>query len=239
MQNSYKRVDAHLSSLGYCSRSEAKKFLKMFKVSIDDVRVFDVTKKAYHNDISVENEPLDAESLLLLMNKPSSVTCSHDDAGVLIYSLLPQRFQRRNPKISTIGRLDADTTGAILLTDDGALNHKLTSPKSDVSKVYEATLAQPLKGDEVEIFASGELLLHGEKKPLLPAKMEVLSPTHVRLEISEGRYHQVKRMFGAMGNRVTALHRVSFGEFSVENLETGEYKVIDFTQNAQEGKYIT
>lgn len=164
MQNSYKRVDAHLSSLGYCSRSEAKKFLKMFKVSIDDVRVFDVTKKAYHNDISVENEPLDAESLLLLMNKPSSVICSHDDAGVLIYSLLPQRFQRRNPKISTIGRLDADTTGAILLTDDGALNHKLTSPKSDVSKVYEATLAQPLKGDEVEIFASGELLLHGEKK---------------------------------------------------------------------------
>jgi len=239
MQNSYKRVDAHLSSLGYCSRSEAKKFLKMFKVSIDDVRVFDVTKKAYHNDISVENEPLDAESLLLLMNKPSSVICSHDDAGVLIYSLLPQRFQRRNPKVSTIGRLDADTTGAILLTDDGALNHKLTSPKSDVFKVYEATLAQPLKGDEVEIFASGELLLHGEKKPLLPAKMEVLSPTHVRLEISEGRYHQVKRMFGAMGNRVTALHRVSFGEFSVENLETGEYKVIDFTQNAQGGKYIT
>jgi 16S rRNA pseudouridine516 synthase len=140
--------------------------------------------------------------------------------------MLPLRWQRRNPKISTIGRLDADTTGAILLTDDGELNHKLTSPKSDVAKVYEATLAEPLKGNEAEIFASGELFLNGEKKPLLSAKMEILSPLHVRLEICEGRYHQVKRMFGALGNRVVALHRVSFGDFSVENLKLGEYKIV-------------
>jgi 16S rRNA pseudouridine516 synthase len=227
MQNSYKRVDAHLSSLGYCSRSEAKKFLSKNLVRIDGVRVFDVREKAYHNSITVNDEPLDAECLVILMNKPSGVICSHDDAGVLIYSLLMQRFQRRNPKISTIGRLDADTTGAILLTDDGELNHRLTSPKSDVAKVYEATLAQPLRGDEAEIFASGELLLNGEKKPLLSAKMEVLSPLHVRLEICEGKYHQVKRMFGAVGNRVVALHRVSFGEFSIDGIEAGEYRVIN------------
>lgn len=231
MQNSYKRIDAHLSSLGYCSRNEAKRFLKMFRVCVDGVRVFAVTLKVYHSNITVDNEPLDAESLVILMNKPNGVICSHDDAGVLIYSLLPQRFQRRNPKISTIGRLDADTTGAILLTDDGILNHKLTSPKSDITKVYEATLAQPLRGDEAEIFLKGELLLHGEKKSLLSAKMDVLSPTHVRLEICEGRYHQVKRMFGAMGNKVLTLHRLSFGGFSVENLKLGEYKVI----NPQEG----
>lgn len=227
MQNSYKRVDAHLSSLGYCSRSEAKKFLSKNLVRIDGVRVFDVREKAYHNSITVNDEPLDAERLVILMNKPSGVICSHDDAGVLIYSLLTQRFQRRNPKISTIGRLDADTTGAILLTDDGELNHRLTSPKSDVAKVYEATLAQPIRGDEAEIFASGELLLNGEKKPLLAAKMEVLSPLHVRLEICEGKYHQVKRMFGAVGNRVVALHRVSFGEFSIDGIEAGEYRVIN------------
>lgn len=227
MQNSYKRVDAHLSSLGYCSRSEAKKFLSKNLVYIDGMRVFDVRQKAYHNDITVNDEVLDAESLLILMNKPSGVICSHNDAGALIYSLLPLRWQRRNPKISTIGRLDIDTTGAILLTDDGALNHNLTSPKSDVLKVYEATLAQPLRGDEAEIFASGELLLNGEKKPLLSAKMEVLSPLHVRVEICEGRYHQVKRMFGAVGNRVVALHRVSFGGFSVENLKPSEYKIIN------------
>lgn len=229
MQNSYKRIDAHLSSLGYCSRSEAKRFLKMFDVQVDGIRVFDVTQKAYHSTVSVEGEALDPENLLILMHKPSGVICSHDDAGVLIYGLLPQRYQRRNPKVSTIGRLDADTTGAILFTNDGALNHKLTSPKSDISKVYEVMLAQALRGDEVEIFAKGELLLHGEKKPLLPARMEVLSPTHVKLEIGEGKYHQVKRMFGAMGNKVLTLHRVSFGEYSVEDLEVGEYRLLDFS----------
>lgn len=224
MQNSYKRVDAHLSNLGYCTRSEAKKFLSKNVVSIKGVRVFDVREKAHHSDITVDGEKLDDETLLLLMHKPSGVVCSHSDSGALIYSLLPQRWQRRNPKIATIGRLDADTTGAILLTDDGALNHKLTSPKSDVAKLYEATLAQPLRGDEAEIFASGTLMLHGEKKPLLPAKLEVVSETIVRLEICEGRYHQVKRMFGAVGNRVVALHRVRFGEFSVEDLKPSEYK---------------
>lgn len=196
-------------------------------VCIDGVRVFDVRQKAYHNDITVDGERLDDESLLILMNKPSGVVCSHNDAGVLIYSLLPQRWQNRNPKISTIGRLDADTTGAILLSDDGELNHKLTSPKSDVLKVYEATLAQPLRGDEAEIFASGELMLNGENKPLLSAKMEIITPTLVRLEICEGRYHQVKRMFGAVGNRVVALHRVSFGDFSVERLEPSQFRVIN------------
>ncbi len=228
MQNSYKRVDAHLSNLGYCTRSEAKKFLSKNVVSINGVRVFDVREKAHHSDITVDGEKLDDETLVLLMHKPSGVVCSHSDGGVLIYSLLPQRWQRRNPKIATIGRLDADTTGAILLTDDGALNHKLTSPKSDVAKLYEATLAQPLRGDEAEIFASGTLMLHGEKKPLLPAKLEVVSQSVVRLEICEGRYHQVKRMFGAVGNRVVALHRVRFGEFSVEDLKPSEYKILSF-----------
>ncbi len=229
MQNSYKRVDAHLSSLGYCTRSEAKKFLSKNLVCINGVRVFDVKEKAYHSDITVDGERLDDERLVILMNKPSGLICSHDDAGVLIYSLLPQRWQRRNPKISTIGRLDADTTGAILLTDDGELNHKFTSPKSDVVKVYEATLAESLRGDEAEIFASGALMLRGEKKPLLPAKMEIIEPTLARLEICEGRYHQVKRMFGAVGNRVVALHRVRFGEYSVDGLEPSEYKIINLS----------
>ncbi len=226
MQNSYKRVDAHLSSLGYCSRSEAKKFLKMFQVCVSGVRVFDTNKKVYHNDVTVNEEALDPASLTILLHKPSGVICSHDDAGILIYSLLPERWQRRNPKISTIGRLDGDTTGAILLTDDGALNHRMTSPKNHISKVYEVTLAQSLRGDEEEIFASGALLLKSEKKPLLPAKMEIINNTLVRLEISEGRYHQVKRMFAAVGNKVAALHRVSFGTYSIENLAVGEYKIL-------------
>jgi 16S rRNA pseudouridine516 synthase len=228
MQNSYKRIDAHLSSLGYCTRSESKKFLNKFRVSINGIRIFDATKKAYHSDIRVDDEPLDPENLLILLNKPSGVICSHDDAGVLIYSLLPERWQKRNSKISTIGRLDMDTTGAILLTDDGELNHRLTSPKSEISKIYEATLAQPLRGDEAEIFLSGTLMLNGEKKPLLPAKMEIINPTLARLEICEGRYHQVKRMFGAVGNKVLKLHRLNFGTFSVEDLNPSEYRIVNY-----------
>ena len=228
MQNSYKRIDAHLSSLGYCSRSESKKFLNKVRVCVFGVRVYDATKKAYHGDITVENEPLDAESLLLLMNKPSGYVCSHEEEdGLLIYSLLPQRFQKRSVKIATIGRLDKDTTGAILLTDDGKYNHKLSSPKSGVAKVYEVTLAEELRGDEAEIFASASLTLRGEKKPLLAAKMKILTPTLVHLEILEGKYHQVKRMFGAVGNRVVKLHRLSFGEFSVHGMEPMEYKILE------------
>ena len=227
MTNSHKRIDAHLSSLGYCTRSEAKKFLRIYELYVKEERVFDPSIKAYHNDIKVNNEALDPETITVLLNKPSGFICSHNDAGSLIYALIPQRWNRRNPKISTIGRLDVDTTGAIILTDDGALNHRLSSPKSDVSKIYEATLAVPLKGDEKEIFASGEVMLNGEKKPLLPAKLEIISPTQVRLEICEGKYHQVKRMFASVGNRVLTLHRVSFGGFSVEDLKESEYKFIE------------
>jgi 16S rRNA pseudouridine516 synthase len=230
MTNSHKRIDAHLSSLGYCTRSEAKKFLRIFELCVKEKRVFDTSIKAYHDDITINKEPLDPETITILLNKPSGFICSHNDAGSLIYALIPSRWNRRNPKISTIGRLDIDTTGAILLSDNGALNHKLSSPKSDVLKVYEATLLVPLKGDEAQIFASGELMLNGETKPLLPARLEVISPTKVRLEISEGKYHQVKRMFGAVGNRVLSLHRVSFDGFTVEDLKEGTYRIIDYTK---------
>ena len=228
MQNSYKRIDAHLSTLGYCTRSEAKKFLKIYEVFVKDVRVFDPSLKAYHNDIKINNEALDPETITILLNKPSGYICSHNDAGSLIYSLLPDRWNRRNPKISTVGRLDVDTTGAIILTDDGDLNHKLTSPKSDVSKIYEVTLAQELRGDEKEIFESGTLMLNGETKPLLSAKLEIITPTFVKIEICEGRYHQVKRMFGAVGNKVIKLHRSKFGNFNVNDLKEGSYKTITY-----------
>lgn len=221
-----KRVDAYLSSLGYCTRSEARKFLKMNSVFINENRVFNPSLKAKHNEIRVNDEKLDSEKITILMNKPSSVICSHNDSGKLIYSLLPQRWQNRNPKISTIGRLDMDTTGAILLTDDGELNHKLTSPKKDVKKIYEVTLQNPLKGDEKEIFASGTVVLNGEDKPLKPAKLIILNDNLVHLEIVEGKYHQVKRMFAYTKNKVTKLHRLEFAGFRVDDLKEGEFRVI-------------
>lgn len=227
-----KRLDAFLSSLGYCSRKEAKKFMQIHKVCVKEQVVYNPSLKALHKEITVDNEPLDALGLTLLLNKPAGVICSHNDAGVLIYSLLPKRWQRRNPKLSTVGRLDIDTTGAILITDNGALNHKLTSPKNEVKKIYEATLAQALKGDEAEIFANGKLILKGENKPLLAAKLKVLSTKKVQLEIYEGRYHQVKRMFAAVGNKVEKLHRSCFAQYCINDIEEGEFKIINKTTDS-------
>ncbi|WP_418185550.1 pseudouridine synthase [Aliarcobacter vitoriensis] len=221
-----KRIDAYLSSLGYCSRSEAKKFLKMNDVCINQSRVFNTSIKANHSEISVNGEKLDDEKLLILLHKPDGYICSHNDAGKLIYSLLPQRWQNRNPKISTIGRLDIDTTGAILLTDDGELNHKLSSPKNSVPKIYEANLEKLLTQDIIDIFSSGDMILKGEEKALKPAKLEIINPNLARLEIVEGKYHQVKRMFAYVGNKVLKLHRVSFYDFKVDDLKEGEYKLI-------------
>lgn len=185
--------------------------------------------KVSHDEILYEGEPLDPpEGMVILMHKPAGLVCSHDEGeGKLVYDLLPQRWRLRDPKISTIGRLDKDTSGLLLLTDDGVLLHRLTSPKHKVPKVYEATLDRPLKGDEGSIFASGMLMLNGEKTPCLPAKLTVIDPTHATLEIIEGRYHQVRRMFAAIGNHVTALHRYSFGELTLEDLKTGEYRLIN------------
>lgn len=222
-----KRLDAFLSSLGYCSRSEAKLFLKLNIVLVKNERVFNPSVKVNHSDVLVNDEPLDPEKLIILLNKPSGYICSHNDAGRLIYSLLPKRYQNRNPKISTIGRLDMDTTGAILLTDDGDLNHKLTSPKKDVKKIYEVTLQNPLKGDEKELFLSGEIVLNTEEKPLKPAFLKEINSTLVHLEIVEGKYHQVKRMFAYTGNKVVKLHRLEFANYRVDDLKEGEFRIIE------------
>lgn len=226
-----KRLDAYLSSLGYCSRSEAKLFLKKNIVTVNDKRVFNTSIKAKHEDIKVNDEVLDDEKILILLHKPKDYICSHNDAGKLIYSLLPQRFQNRNPKISTIGRLDIDTSGAILLTDDGELNHRLSSPKNSVKKQYLAILADDIDSSAIEIFAKGDILLNSETKPLKPAKLEIIDSKTVKLEIVEGRYHQVKRMFAYLGNKVLSLHRISFADFSVDDLKEGEFKFLDFNRN--------
>lgn len=185
--------------------------------------------KAFHHDVLFEGVPLDPlQGIVILMNKPVGLVCSHDDGeGQLVYDLLPSRWRNRDPKISTIGRLDKETSGLLLLTDDGQLLHRLTSPKYHVPKSYEVTLDRPLKGDERSIFETGTLMLNGEKTPCLPAKLTVIDDTHATLEITEGRYHQVRRMFAAVGNHVTALHRSSFGDVTLEDLKSGEFRLIN------------
>jgi len=225
-----KRVETYLSNLGYCSRKEVKAFLKHNIVLNKTKRVFNPSLKVEHCDILVNDEVLDDERLLILLHKPKGYICSHNDSGKLIYSLLPKRLQNRNPKISTIGRLDIDTTGAILLTDDGELNHKLTSPKKEIKKRYLVTLEKDIQNEAIEIFASGDILLRNESKPLKSAKLKIIEPKLVEVEIFEGKYHQVKRMFAYLNNKVLELHRVSFDDFTVEDLKEGEFKFINMKE---------
>lgn len=220
------RLDKILVSLGYGSRKEVQRLIRDGRVEVGGIVTRDSKQKVNHDNVTVDGEPLDPESLVIVLHKPMHYICSHNDAGRLIYSLLPPRWQHRHPKISTIGRLDSDTTGVILLTDDGALNHALASPKKHVIKVYEAALASPLRGEEVEIFASGTLMLYGDDKPCMSAKLTILDSHHAMIELTEGRYHQVKRMFAAVGNKVVRLHRKQFANIDIGDLQEGQYKMI-------------
>ncbi|MBU1668029.1 rRNA pseudouridine synthase [bacterium] len=221
------RIDRLLTKLGYGSRKEVQQIIKRGRVKVEGLCVRNPSQKAKHATVTIDGEPLDPEKLIIVMHKPKNIICSHNDAGLLIYSLLPERYQRRNPKISTVGRLDKDTTGIILLTDDGSLNHTLTSPKKEISKIYEVTLASPLNGSEVATFASGELMLNGEEKPCISAKLTIIDPYHAQVELKEGKYHQVKRMFAATGNHVVELHRSKFSNLTLDGLAEGEFKLIE------------
>jgi 16S rRNA pseudouridine516 synthase len=165
--------------------------------------------------------------MALMLHKPLGVTCSHKEQGALVYELLPGRWRARDPAISTVGRLDKETSGLLLMTDDGELLHRIISPRRHVAKRYRASLDRPLAGDEAARFAAGDMLLEGEDKPLQPAVLEAVSPTEALLTITEGRYHQVRRMFAAVGNHVTALHRDRIGGLDLPaDLAPGQWRLM-------------
>jgi 16S rRNA pseudouridine516 synthase len=217
-----------IANLGYGSRKEVAAMFRTGRIT--DVRgeVLYADDVVDHREVRIDGEALDPPAgLVLMLHKPTGYVCSRRDQGRLVYALLPPRFALRSPPLSTVGRLDRDTSGLLLLTDDGALLHRIIAPKSNLPKVYEATLAQPLRGDEASLFASGTLMLESEKTPLLPAEFEALSPTHARLVLREGRYHQVRRMFAAVGNHVIALHRSRIGGLSLGALPAGKWRILD------------
>ena len=227
------RLDRLLGNLGYGSRREILGFVRSGRVRLDGERVEAADHKiALSADLpsrlTVDGDRLDPlPGLVVMMHKPVGTTCSHDEAGPLVHDLLPARWRSRQPPVSSVGRLDKDTSGLLLLTDDGALLHRIISPRSRAPKRYRAVLANPLRPDAVETFASGSLMLTGEAKPLLPAVLEPLGADEAYVTIVEGRYHQVRRMFAAIGNRVVALHRDLIGGLSLpEDLEAGQYRVI-------------
>ena len=138
-----------IANLGYGSRKEVAAMFREGRITDAAGEVLYADDRSAHADIRVDGEPLDPpQGLLLMLHKPVGYTCSTKDPGRIVYDLLPPRFRLRNPVLSTVGRLDRDTSGLLLMTDDGALLHRIMSPKSRLPKVYEATLAQDLRGDE-------------------------------------------------------------------------------------------
>ncbi|MBO0345354.1 pseudouridine synthase [Roseibium limicola] len=223
-----------IANLGYGSRKEVSQALRHGWITDREGNKLKADAKTPHEDILFDDEPLDpAPGMVLLLNKPVGYTCSIKDTGRLVYDLLPDRFRVRKPVLSTIGRLDKETSGALLFTDDGTFLHQVISPKSEVPKIYEAVLDRPLKGDEATLFASGEMLLEGETKPLKPAELEVLDEKRVRLTLHEGRYHQVRRMFAAAGNHVNELSRTHVGALGLEGVAEGEWRLLDEAAKAR------
>ena len=217
-----------IANLGYGSRKEVALMFREGRITDPDGEVLYADDKVPHEHIRIDDEPLDPPAgLVLAMYKPLGATCSRKDVGRVVYDLLPPRYRERDPALSTVGRLDRDTSGMLLFTDDGALLHRIISPKARVAKVYEATLAHHLRGDEGALFASGAMMLESETTPLEPATLEVLEPRRARLTLTEGRYHQVRRMFAAVGNHVETLTRVSVGALALGDLEPGEWRALE------------
>jgi len=217
-----------LANLGYGSRRQVGYMFREGRITNDKGEVLYADDKIEHPRIRVDGEALDLPTgLTIMLHKPVDYTCSTSDSGKLIYDLLPPRFHLRAPVLASVGRLDKDTSGLLLMTDDGKLLHRIVHPKSHLSKVYEATLARDLSGNEAEIFASGTLMLESERAPLAPASMEVINARTAKLTLTEGRYHQVRRMFAAVGNHVETLHRSRVGGLMLGDLPEGQWRALD------------
>ena len=219
------RLDKFLSQQLEVSRAIALRELRARKVTVDGEVVREgALKLKPENEVEYDGTLLRLQfgPRYFMLNKPQGYVCSTDDPDhptVLYFLAEPTAY-----KLHAAGRLDIDTTGLVLMTDDGQWSHRITSPRHHCEKTYLVTLESPVAEDTAEKFTAG-VQLHNEKELTKPARLEVLSENQVRLTISEGRYHQVKRMFAAVGNHVVALHRERIGGIVLdEELEPGEYR---------------
>lgn len=222
------RLDKFLCETLGVTRREATILLRRGEVSVDEkiikvasVQVTECSKVEWQDRILPMPGPR-----YFMLNKPEGFVCSHEDnANPTAFTLLDEI---KIDKLHFAGRLDVDTTGLVLITDDGQWSHKITSPKRKCSKVYRVWLEEVIGEDYADQLTVG-LQLHNEKGLTLPAKIEVVdfSQNELLLTICEGKYHQVKRMFAALGNKVERLHREAIGEIVLdETLEPGEYRVL-------------
>ena len=211
------RVDKILSELGFGSRQEIKKYVKAGKVRINDnivkkpeEKLNSKKDKLYFEGIEVEVEEFET----FILYKPAGYVCATKDN---VHKTVMELIDSKRKNIVPVGRLDLDTEGILILTNDGALNHRLVSPASHVDKVYYAKFDGALPSDAIERTAKGLDIGDGEVSK--PAKLEILSDDEVLLTIHEGKFHQVKRMVKALGGEVTYLKRVAFGGLILDDLK--------------------
>lgn len=220
------RLDKFICTCTGLSRIQAKRVIGKGLVKVDGVVEKD--QKVKINDqhsVEFEGRQLSFSGpRYIMLNKPDGAVCTSLDDDYR--SVLGLFDIERAEDLLIAGRLDADTTGLLLITDDGKWSHNITSPKKHCRKRYHVVLADAVSADVVEQFAEG-IMLRGEKKPTLPAELEIISPKEVLLTIQEGKYHQVKRMFGAINNRVVELHREQIGEITLDDdLREGEWRYL-------------
>ena len=217
------RVDRILANLGYASRAEAKMLVSRHRVRVNGVVVDRSDQSAQPDTVTLDHEPLDhPNGIVVMAHKPVGLVCSHDvREGPLVFDLVPPRWLQRNPKVVTAGRLDKDSSGLIIITDDYQLVHRLTSPKRHVEKLYEVAVDADITDSVIERFAGGELLMAEDPVPCRPARVVLLERRRARVILTEGRNRQLRRMFEACGVRVETLHRLSFGPWQLGDLPEG------------------
>ena len=219
------RLDKFLAETTGLTRSQAAKVLRQSAVTVNGkIEKSGAVKVSPDDEIYYDGERLTwvENGQYIMLHKPQGYICSHEDGD---YPTIYQFFDYPlSARLHSAGRLDVDTTGLVLLTDDGQWSHRITSPKHHYPKTYLVTLADPVEANYVQACAEG-ILLRGEKEPTKPAKLEILDDYNVNLTISEGRYHQVKRMFAALGNKVVGLHRWKIGNLTLDDdLGEGEFR---------------
>jgi len=229
------RLDKYLSQARNISRNQAHIHIRRGEVSVDGV----VVKKLASPVATGARVELDGASVVLagprylMLHKPLGYVCATSDGEhPTVLDLIPVALQR---DLHPAGRLDIDTSGLVLLSSDGQWTHRITAPRRRCPKVYRVELAEPLVADAEQRFTEG-MLLRNESEPTRPAALQRLGPQSARVTLSEGRYHQVKRMFAALGNRVVALHREQIGAVVLdESLAPGEYRHLSAAEIAAFG----
>ena len=235
------RLDRALANCGVGSRAEVRVLINRGRVRVGDDIVRDAGTNCDPTLVTLDGEPLDHPSGVLIgLHKPVGYSSSHDTREApLVDELLPSEWAGRTPRPEWAGRLDRDTSGLIIISDDHQLLHRLTSPRHHVDKMYVATVDHLPADDAVQRFATGLVLEGEENRPCLPAVLSILAPAlypaldgsggHVSVTLREGRYHQVRRMLAAVGVHVVALHRVSFGPWTLDGLALAEGDWCDVT----------